>query len=337
MGCNLTTCNESELVLTQKLNSLAETQLPGEFTDKSTVPSSVTSGRFDAISPVFGSFERVKSAARAFVKKLPNCGELEKALELWEVTVFTQLENFVLSPNDLHHKLSLNSMGTELTITHEVDGFRSYEAVRNFCKIQSGGTFDEDYYEEIESFLRSLIPLTISFMLVMGSTVDCVIGVNKPMDRRQLTLFLKPIAESKAIGKWSYAQGQPIPTQVSFSCLRKAKSLHFYSFDGLKKVNFDRCFSIFEAFAAPLPESHKEVLHNSRNEEMHCVLEFLDDNLSGMGVLLQSLEGTPSLGRLLDTHFAEDTWVLFRQVIGKGSLKLLLSGEGYSMTQTCSL
>eukprot|EP00359_Climacostomum_virens_P005963 CAMPEP_0204906540 /NCGR_PEP_ID=MMETSP1397-20131031/6029_1 /ASSEMBLY_ACC=CAM_ASM_000891 /TAXON_ID=49980 /ORGANISM="Climacostomum Climacostomum virens, Strain Stock W-24" /LENGTH=337 /DNA_ID=CAMNT_0052075537 /DNA_START=172 /DNA_END=1185 /DNA_ORIENTATION=- len=337
MGCSLTTCNESELVLTQKLSSLAETQLPGELTDKSTNPSVASGGRLDSISPAFGTFDRVKAAAKVFMKKLPNSSALWKTLELWEVTVLTQLENFVLSPNDLHHKLSINSIGNEFTIIHEVDGLRSYESVRDFCKIYSKGSFDEDNYEEIETFLRSLSPITISFMLVLGATVDCMIGVNKPLDRRQLTMFLKPIAESNAIGKWSYAQNQPIPTQVCFSCLRNMKSLHFYSFDGMKKQNFDRCFSIFEAFAAPLSDSIKEVLYNSKNEEMHCVLEFLDDNLSGMGVLLQSLEGTPSLGRLLDTPFNEESWVLFRQVIGKGYLKLMLRSEGYTMTQTCSV
>lgn len=337
MGCSLTTCNESELVLTQKLSSLADTQLPGELTDKSTNPSVGSAGRLDNISSAFGTFERVKAAARVFVKRLPNSGSLWKTLELWEVTVLTQLESFVLSPNDLHHKLSLNSIGNELTITHEVDGLRSYECVRDFCKIYSKGTFDEDNYEETESFLRSLSPITISFMLVLGPTVDCIIGVNKPLDRRQLTVFLKPIVESNAIGRWSYAQNQPIPTQVFFSCLKNYKSLYFYNFDGLKKQNFDRCFSIFEAFAAPLPDNMKDVLYNSKHEEMHCVLEFLDDNLTGMGVLLQSLEGTPSLGRLLDTPFTEEIWVLFRQVIGKGSLKLMLRGEGYTMTQTCSV
>ena len=56
----------------------------------------------------------------------------------------------------------------------------------------------EFIHENLE-FVKELAPLTVNFYLALGEEVDFGIGVNKPIDRKNLSRFLMNCNDRKTI------------------------------------------------------------------------------------------------------------------------------------------
>ena len=107
------------------------------------------------------------------------------------------MEESGITSDDLKTIISLDSPGKNIIIKHELDEIRNYDMIKvfyskikNYLKSNIFKVFDSESYQKKVEFLISLCPLTISFYLKLGLEIDFGIGVEKPIDRKQMARFL---------------------------------------------------------------------------------------------------------------------------------------------------
>lgn len=340
MGCKASYCQDpNEFLLTHKgvLNETSTVSSP--VSHKSTTPSLETDSA-KGLMP----FERLRRMAKCCLRDRPNYMELMDLISLWNETIYSKLELLVGMPEDLNTRVGVDSEGSSFFIIHEVDGIRNFSFIRDFCMKMNQGLqltkstrFNQEYYEYVQNFLRSLSPLTVSFYLTLGSELDCGIGINKPMNHKNLSQFLLTCPERESISRWCYLKNQPIPINFTYSMLFVKKTCKFYIFDGHKNSNFDRGFSIFDFFGAPLEEAVSAHFRRSRSDEIVSFFTLDENRVTTLGIEVQGLESTTEIARKLDAPFDEKKWVRFRNMLGEGKIVLELSSEGYHLVQICGL
>ena len=178
----------------------------------------------------------------------------------------------------------------------------------------------------------SLCPLTMSVYIKLGNEIDCGIGIEKPLDRKQMSQFISLSNEAKNIATWCNNNGQPIPIACNFSTLSNKKSINFYIFDGLKEQNFNRGLSAFYHFGAPVPEKLQALILDSKGEEVNCFLEFDNNCISSISIMTQIFEAN-SLLKELETSVDEKMWIQFQNFFVVKYLSLDLSSEGFLLRE----
>lgn len=341
MGCKSSLCTDSnELILSQHLHE-KEIDVTIPVSEKSTNHSlnTILNRNSRSIEPGKPAF-LLKSFCVLMLKSFDNCEELLSVAELWITEIFKSLEDSVALVEDLRTIVSIDSSGNSLVIKHEVDGLRSFERVAWFCqKIQAMvkktklEKFKYKHFCKSEEFLMSLGPLTISLYLKLGNEIDCGIGIEKPLDRKQMSQFLSLSSEAKNIATWCNNNGQPIPVSCSFSTLSSKQCINFYIFDGLKEQNFTRGLSAFYHFGAPVPEKLQEIIQEAKSEEANCLLEFDENCISSVSLMTQVFEAPLSILKYLDTPVDEKKWMQFQNIFAVKSISLDLSSDGFLLKQ----
>ena len=337
MGCKVSLCAESnELLLSQHLQE-NPVDITMQVSEKSTSQSINTLTKLskgpDPGRPAF----ILKSFCMLMLKNIENSDILISIGELWVNEVYKFFEDSVALSEDLRTQVSLDSTGNSLTIKHEIDGFRSFEKIALFSqKLQSFGhpaipKFKYKNFIKSEEFLMSLGPLTLSVYLKLGNEIDCGIGIEKPLDRKQMSQFLSVSKEAKNISTWSNNNGQPIPVSCSFSSLSMKKSLNFFIFDGLKEKNFSRGLSAFYHFGAPVPDKLEKSFLASKTEELNCILEF--DNAVVTSVALYTGCAENCFLEVLDTAVDDKKWAQFQNFFLVKGVSINLTHEGFTLRE----
>jgi hypothetical protein len=341
MGCKPSLCTDSNELLSSQYLQEKEIDITIPVSEKSTNQSLNTLLTrnirvLDSGKPMF----LLKSFCKLALKSFDNDNELSLISELWISEIFRSFEESVALPEDLRTFVSMDSSGSNLWIKHEIDSIRSYEKVAWFSQKIQGlvrrtkvGKFKYKNFIKSEDFLMSLGPLTISAYLKLGSTVDCGIGIEKPLDRKQMSQFLSLSSEAKNIATWSNNNGQPIPIGCSFSALSTKKTINFYIFDGLKDQNFQRGFSAFYHFGAPVPERLQEIFTECKGEELNCLLEFDNDCITSVSLMTKTPEVNSALFKELDTTVDEKKWSQFQNFFSVNFLSIELSSDGFLFRQ----
>lgn len=153
--------------------------------------------------------KKKKEAARDMVdtaswlfKDRTNFSDLMVILEQWIIQVYRGSLQVISSKEDIKTSLAVDTDGN-LKIMHTLEGCRDFSLIETFCRSVNKLTkmtmipvFDTEKFKRIVSFLINLSPLTICLYLKLGGEIDCGVGVEKPMSRKQLSLFLINSAES---------------------------------------------------------------------------------------------------------------------------------------------
>lgn len=337
MGCKSSLCADpNELLLSQHLQE-KEIDITMPVSEKSTNQSISTLNRLSKGPEPGRPAFLLKSFCVLMLKNFENSDLLVMIGELWVNEVYKFFEDSVALAEDLRTQVSLDSTGNFITIKHEIDGFRSFEKIAWFCqKIQSFGSsavnkFKYKNFIKSEEFLMSLGPLTLSVYLKLGNEIDCGIGIEKPLDRKQMSQFLSVSKEAKNISTWSNNNGQPIPVSCSFSTLTMKKSINFFIFDGLKEQNFARGLSAFYHFGAPVPGKLEKNFLESKTEELNCVLEF--DNSAVTSVALYTGCAETCFLDELDTVVDDKKWAQFQNFFLVKGVSLNLTNEGFTLRE----
>lgn len=333
MGCRYSNCTEdANLGDTHKLFELEASAMSSE---KSTKPS------FDFMPRPKTPFQALRATAKAWLRSRANYSELMETLALWEERVYSQLEASVVLAEDLHSSVSMDAHS--LTLAHEVDGVRVGALVGDFCAavqscyvITHVPEYDPSQAQAIEDFLLSLRPLTYTFYLTLGSSIDCGVGVNKPMDQRELARFLKSAGDHEGLARWTY-EVQPVPTLFTFSYLTSSRSCGFYIFGGEKQDNYRKALALFECNGAPLSEAAAELVGTARSEEASACVTLDEQGVVSLGMQVRGLDPhiASELGSLIDPHFDPVQW---RRLEVEGQLTTVeLRKDGWLLRNTASV
>ena len=173
--------------------------------------------------------------------------------------------------------------------------------------------------------LLNLSPLSISFYLTLGETIDCGIGIDKPMDSKQLYQFLSFSSEQKSILLWC---GSLIPTGFYISALHNTRSLQFYIFDGHKAQNFLKGISLFEFFGSPLEKNLKDEIMKCKGEAVTAVINMSKTNILSMGLRVHNTNNSMNVLNILDI---KPEFNRLTENFNYESMVLGLSSSGYRL------
>ena len=337
MGCQSSMCTDSsELLLSQPVGGkFSDITIQGS--EKSTNHSTNSLPKKEQETPEsVRKFYLLRSIIKILLKDLPNFPEISQIVEVWVAEIHRTMEESSMGIEDLKTVVSLDSQGSSLTIKHELDGIRSFDMVRQFFyKIQhclGTNTFrevDDKSFRSKEGFLVSLCPLTISFYLKLGLEIDFGIGVDKPMDRKQMVQFLVNCAEGANISKWTTLNNQPIPVSCGFSVLSPSRFLNFYIFDGLRIQNIDRGLSLFETFGAPVDKGIGDLFRLSKVDEVNCSIEIDDFSVRGISLQVQSNELGENILSRIDSHTDTMKWNAFHSLLPSKFVAIELNSCGF--------
>lgn len=206
MGCNNFKGEDAnELKLTCTLNGTQTLVSSLNASNGSTKPSLSTEVKAKCQYENNPSkFSKVKSLAKMCFENSTNSRNLLKILEIFENEVYNRLLSSVMMSDDLNLRVNIDSQEKQFMLIIEADGIRKYDAINNFClefQRLSSVKFNYSKFQEIKGFLTGLSALTITFYLVLGESIDCGIGVNKPLDRKSLSEFLSDSPERANISR----------------------------------------------------------------------------------------------------------------------------------------
>jgi hypothetical protein len=342
MGCQSSMCaDSSELILSQQLGGkLSDVTAP--TSEKSTYLSLHSQQRKEGTTSPESvrKFYVLKGLIKIVLQDLPNYADLTTITDFWLKEVKSLIQTAEISPDDLKTLVLIDSHGESLTVKHEVDGVRSFDMAKKFhdrAKGLIGKELDLKSYTFKESFLLSLSPLTISFYLKLGKSVDFGIGVEKPIDRKQLSSFLLSSKEAVNISNWTSLNNQPIPTALGFSLLSSERFVNFYIFDGLKTQNIDRGFSIFEEFGAPVSTEVKNLFSQSTGDEVNCLLEFDETAVKTISLNMQNDGLCEQMLGIVDSQGNPHKWTTFHHIAPAKFIGLHLNSAGFVLHKTSLL
>ena len=287
MGCQASNLDELHEIYLE--NDLPPTVISS--LNCSTIPS-ISSPKSKHSIYTHSKFLKIKSIVTKALNTLTNFPQVSDLLNYWEFLVLRHIESLVEVPSEISLSVC-ESTKPEVTINLQADGIRKFEFLRVFlrkikkiCKIE---LISEDIIKENIEFIKELAPLTVNFYLVLGKDIDFGIGVNKPIDRKNLSKFLQNTSDRKTITEWSYIGNPPIPTSMQFSCMKLSKSCSFYIFDGEKNENFQKAFSIFDCIGVPIEKPLKKCFFSAKSQEAHCKIQFELEKISEVSVDLTQM------------------------------------------------
>ena len=304
MGCRTSLCSESEFYMTQELQK--------DSIDKS------TNFYHTDISERFLDIKQILSSILS-----SDSGSVEIALD-WLNEISLWIDENSLSPEDTKSTISISSNSEEIFLKHEFDFVKSFSPVSAFAK-RHRDAFKASKFAEFEENLLSLGPLSIIFYLKLGSNFDCGIGIEKPLDSKQLIKFLSFSTEKQSILLWS---GSLIPTAFYYSAFSTTRSLQFYIFDGHKAQNYLKGISLFEFFGAPLDKSHKEEVMKFKSEAVTASIELDEQNIISMGLLIHSTSNAESLLSKLQKPLLQPKPINFQS---PDKISISLSSKGFEI------
>lgn len=337
MGCQSSMCTDSsEFLLSQPLGGkLSDITIIGSEKSTNHSINSLQRRESDKAPESVRKFYLLKSVIKILLKDLPNFPEIAQIADIWVSEIHKTMEESGMITEDVKTILSLDSQGKSLTIKHELDGIRNFEAIRGFyskAKVYLKNTeFDLKSFQNKEAFLISLCPLTISFYLKIGEEFDFGIGVDKPIDRKQMAQFLADCSEAGNVSKWTNLTNQPIPTSCAYSALNSSRFLNFYIFDGLKAQNIDRGLSLFETFGAPVDQEIAELFRSTKADEVNCSIEIDENTVKGISLQVQCSELSENMLGKLDSHVDYLKWNAFHSLFPSKFLAIDLNSDGFTL------
>ena len=337
--------DSSELLLSQPIGGkLSDITVLGSEKSTNHSMNSLAKKEREKTPESVRKFYLLRSIIKILLKDLPNFPEISQIIEVWVSEIHKTMEESSMGIEDLKTIISLDSQGSSLIIKHELDGIRSFDMIRQFySKIKSyigSNTFreiDNDSFRDKECFLLSLCPLTISFYLKLGEEIDFGIGVDKPIDRKQMTQFLMNCSEGANISKWTTLNNQPIPVSCSFSVLSPSRFLNFYIFDGLRSQNIDRGLSLFETFGAPIDKGIGDLFRLSKVDEVNCSIEIDDYSVKGISLQIQSNDLGGNMLSLIDSHTDTMKWNAFHTLLPCKFVAIELNPSGFLLKKVSIL
>lgn len=342
MGCQSSMCADStELILSQPLGGkFIDVNFP--VSEKSTNLSMNTPQRIEKEKNTESArkFYLLKSVIKISLRDFKNFNEIVKISDIWINEIYRVMEESSILAEDLKTIVSLNSHGDSLTIKHELDDVRNFDMIKTFyTKIlpYTNKEFDFSNYQTKENFLTSLCPLTIFFYLKLGYEIDFGIGVEKPMDRKQMSSFLTSCNEASNITTWASISNQPIPISCSFSVVSKSRVLTYYIFDGLKNQNIDRGFTLFEEFGAPVGKEIERMFRINTADEVYCSLEFDDKAIRTISLQIHNEEICENILKAVDTNPDILKWNAFHSLLPGRLVGIDLTSDGFVLKKISSL
>jgi hypothetical protein len=338
MGCQSSMCTDTgELLLSQPLGGkLSDITIPASEKSTSHSTNSLQKRDSEKTNETSRKFNLLKSVVKILLKDLDNYSDIVKISEVWVSEIQKAMEDSNMLPDDLKTTLSLDSQGCIVTIKHELDGLRSFDIIKGFyskikfyIKSNKSHLFDNEHYQYKEDFLVSLCPLTISFYLKLSHEIDFGIGVEKPIDRKQMAQFLSNCNEAASISKWTSLSNQPIPTGCSFSVLSQSRFLNFYIFDGLRNQNVDRGLSLFETFGAPVSTEIGDFFRISKADEVNCKIEIDEVSVKSISLQIQTTDLCENVLNAVDPNSNSLKWKAFQSLVPARSLAIELNSEGF--------
>lgn len=287
MGCQVSNFNDLHEVYLE--NDLPPTVISS--LNCSTIPS-IPSPKSKFSIYTHSKFLKIKSIVTKALNSLPNFPQISSLLSSWELLVLQKIDSLVEIPSDINLSIC-ESTKPEVIINLQADGIRKFDflpvfqkKIKKVCKID---TISEDVMKENIEFIKELAPLTVNFYLVLGSEIDFGVGVNKPIDRKNLSKFLQNTSDRKVLSEWSYIGNTPIPVSMEFSIIKVSRSCSFYIFDGEKQENFDKAFAIFDCIGAPIEKSVKKCFFSAKSQEAHCRVVFEAEKIAEVCVDLTQM------------------------------------------------
>lgn len=89
------------------------------------------------------------------------------------------------------------------------------------------------------------------------------------------------------------------------------KSCTFYIFDGDKANNFDRAFSIFETFGAPVSDVIDVGMRKAKCDDVFCSITLDESKVTSMEIATKNLNVSRDLLNELDTTVDLKKWKQF--------------------------
>ena len=135
--------------------------------------------------------------------------------------------------------------------------------------------------------------------------MDCGIGIEKPLNDKQLLLFLANTAQRQLITQWVAANSHPIATSLSFSCLNHARTVSFYIFDALKLQNLHTGFDLYQRLGTELGSDVEQVLLSNKREEVQCSIDIKEDRVQAVRLEVFDTDPHTELLEVLDCPYSE--------------------------------
>jgi hypothetical protein len=311
----------------------------GSVSEKATNLSSNSLNQREGVPESVKKFYLIKSLVKLLLKDLPNISSLIQITETWIQELAKLMDDNSLSPEDLKTTLSFDSSGKSLVIRHELDGIRAFSMIQSFyLKVKSFMRTGLKDFQKKEKFLTSLCPLTLSFYLKLEEQVDFGFGVEKPVDRKQMTAYLAGCKEGGNIGKWTTStSNQPIPTSLWVSSVDSSRFLNFYIFDGLKNQNIEKGFSLFEEFGAPVSGELAEMFRISKADEVNCVVQFDETTVKSLQLMIQTNDNCEHFLDKVDSRCDLEKWNTFHNLAPASFLAVELNSTGFSLKKVSIL
>lgn len=328
MGCSQShLCLNSELLMTQRIELESTSCLSQEKA-------------LQVGSPSFASGKKLITGAKYPESKLRTAlslfaGSSANLTDAWERLVYSQLERSVMCSEDITTTLTQDSSGTSVTLTHAVDGLRSYQAIIDFCK-EIDADFNEAAFDETQAFFSRVCPLTVTFYLTLGRQLDYGIGLRKPVPSKLLDEFYQRSAARSTIKDWIAIYSQPIATELKVSCRTQTRSCSFYLFEGSKTCNIENGLSILTHFADAYSGHLSATLQQSSSEELWCEIVFTSQSVKALSVTTSSLSDPNNLCRRLVSPYNERLWRSFKAALGNTSYTIEWQDGLFTMHQTSS-
>lgn len=335
MGCKSSMCADaSELILSQHLAGKLS-DVTAVVSEKSTNLSinSVQRKELEKSPDPVRKLLILRSIVKIALKDLPNISDLIKLSDIWVQEIIKVMDESSMIAEDLKTTVSYDSSGTNLLIKNELDGIRSFDLIPSFLqKVKTiiDVNFDLQYFNENTKFLLGLCPLTLVFYLKLGLEVDFGFGIEKPIDRKQLSQFLMNSKDSLSISNWVSRSLQPIAVSLHCSILNKNRFISFYLFDGLKVQNFDKGVELFEEFGAPLENSVIESLRKiNLADEVHCGIEFDEKTVKRIVLQVQCNQVNEEFLSGIDSGCNFNKWSTFASLVPGKFVAIELNLNGF--------
>ena len=236
------------------------------------------------------------------------------------------IEERDILPEDIKTTISISSNFENMTVKHEFNFVKSFDPVISFCK-KIKKDFDLNHFDECQQMILNFRPLSVVFFIKIGTVFDCGIGIDKPMDNKELSQVLSFSSESLNILSWSESL---ISNGFWISALQESRAVSFYIFDKLKAQNYLKGLSLFENFAFPLNPALKHEIMKAKSESLVTVIELEKHKIKSLSLVINSTENAHKISENLDKT-VETHWENIENILNPDSIQLELSSSGFEL------
>mmetsp|Transcript_55429 Transcript_55429/g.63335 ORF Transcript_55429/g.63335 Transcript_55429/m.63335 type:complete len:390 (+) Transcript_55429:40-1209(+) len=266
-----------------------------------------------------------------------------KLLEKWKRDVYIPI---CQSTGEVRNFAQLSCDAKMLKISHEVQGWKDFALIKNFCDSISLNV-DPTYFSILEASLQTLCALTYKIYIKFyynhpSMVVDIGVSGVKPLERKTLDKVFVDSREGRNIAGWADIQQNPIPTEMSFSFTdqKHSKTCVFYIFDCEEKQNLAKALSAFEYYNISPPPNITRVLSKIKSDEITVLFQFNDtDGVETLSIQLQkmTIDQEEELMDNIDNQKYTEKWEEFKNLfLGEDAdFFLELTYEGYKINLSC--